>query len=463
MKIKNCKLIIIALTIFSLSGNILFANVSSGTIDTERAQLEAELAELERQMDEQRGLIQEKQREASTFERDITILDAQIRKVKIGIRARDISVGNLNSGIKDRTVLIDDYEQKTDEAKVSLSELLRRVNEMDAASILEIVLGYDSLSEFFEDFSSFESIQKELQVSLAEINDMQNKTEEEKVTLEERKKEELELKYIQQLEKNSLEKKEDEKQYLLEETKGEEAEYQKILKQKMASAAEIRTRIFKLFGGGELQFYEAVEIAKVAEKATGIRTAFILAVLAQESAIDGIIGKNLGRCYYNMPAQNSSGTVMSNSQKPSFLAIMNEIGMDPNTTPVSCPIVSDGSYGGAMGPAQFMPRTWWDINNKTGYKKRIAKVTGNNPPSPFNNSDAFVGTSLYLKDAYNSSACVNYAEKNKHISSKRLLQERCAASKYYAGNAWYKFRWAYGEPVVDRADKFQKDIDIITQ
>ena len=124
MKIKNCKLIIIALTIFSLSGNILFANVSSGTIDTERAQLEAELAELERQMDEQRGLIQEKQREASTFERDITILDAQIRKVKIGIRARDISVGNLNSGIKDRTVLIDDYEQKTDEAKVSFSLLL---------------------------------------------------------------------------------------------------------------------------------------------------------------------------------------------------------------------------------------------------------------------------------------------------------------------------------------------------
>ncbi len=458
---KNWKLkiTIVVLTIFTV---ILFANVGSANIDTERAELEAELIELERQMDEQRGLIQEKQREAGTFERDIAILSAQISKVKIGIRARDISIENLNSGIKTRSILIGEYEEKTNEAKVSLSELLRRVNEMDTTGVLEIVLGYDSLSEFFEDFSSFESIQKELQVSLAEIRGIQNKTESEKMTLEERKKEETELKYIQELEKKTLEKNEDKKQYLLEETKGEEAEYQKILKQKMASAAEIRTRIFKLFGGGELQFYEAVAIAKVAEKATGIRTAFILAVLAQESAMDGIIGKNLGRCYYNGSANNSSGTVMSDSQKPSFLAIMSEIGMDPNTTPVSCPIISDGSYGGAMGPAQFMPRTWWDIDNKTGYKKRIAKVTGNNPPSPFNNSDAFVGTSLYLKDAYNSSACVNYAQKNKHISPQQLLQERCAASKYYAGGAWYKFRWAYGEPVVDRADRFQKDIDIIT-
>ena len=42
--------------------------------------------------------------------------------------------------------------------------------------------------------------------------------------------------------------------------------------------------------------------------------------------------------------------------------------MNPETTPVSCPIASDGAYGGAMGPAQFMPTTW------ELYKKELEKL-----------------------------------------------------------------------------------------
>ena len=83
---------------------------------------------------------------------------------------------------------------------------------------------------------------------------------------------------------------------------------------------------------------------------------------------------------------------MSNSQKPAFLAILADLKMDSDKTPVSCPIASDGAYGGAMGPAQFMPTTW-DL-----YKNRVANITGNKPASPFNNADAFTATALYLQD-----------------------------------------------------------------
>ncbi len=454
MLLVTCYLLLV------VGGGFVFAEEIN--VEKARAELEAELAELEKQMEGYNEIIKGKQREATSFERDISILDAKINKAKAAIRSRNLSIGKLNSGIEDKKIFIGDLDKKIEAEKISLAELIRRVNEMDTTSVVEILLGYDSLSEFFEDFSSFESIQKELQVSLAEIRGTQELTEKEKEQLEEKKLGEVELKSIQELEKRGLEVKENEKQTLLKITKGEEEKYQKILEEKEKSAAEIRTRIFRLFGGGELSFAEAVKIAKIAEKASGIRSAFILAVLAQESALDGVIGRNLGQCFYNTHASNSSGTVMSKSQKPSFLAIMKEIGMDPNNTPVSCPIVSDGAHGGAMGPAQFMPRTWWDINSKTGYKKRIAQITGNNPPSPFNNSDAFVGTSLYLKDAYNSSACKKYGTENKHISPEQLLRERCAAARYYAGGAWYKFRWAYGEPVVERAAEFQKDINLIT-
>jgi len=461
------KLSIVLISTLILIGSLGIADfigvVKAQTECGSQLECENELKQIEEQMENLSGVIRGYVVKSSSLERDIAIFDANIKKAKLGIRARNLGIRRLSQGINERSVLVDGLLKKLKREKGSLAELIRRTNELDETSLIELILGYDNLSDFFVNLDSFESLNKALQVSFVEINKVKGKTEKERVDLEEQKVEEKQLRAIQTLEKRNLENSSEEKARILKITKGEENKYQKLLAKTAKTAAEIRSRIFRLFGGGELSFGEAVKIAQFVEKASGMRAAFILAILAQESAIDGVIGKNIGRCFYNNARNNRSGTVMKNSQKASFLAIMSEIGRDPNTTPVSCPIVSDGAYGGAMGPAQFMPTTWWDINSGTGYKKRIAKITGNNPPSPFNNYDAFAGTASYIKDAYNSKACRNYAEKNKHISPKQLLQERCAASKYYAGGNWYRFRWAYGEPVVERARKYQKDIETLGQ
>ncbi len=139
---------------------------------------------------------------------------------------------------------------------------------------------------------------------------------------------------------------------------------------------------------------------------------------------------------------------------------MSEIGLNPITTPVSCPIYSDGAYGGAMGPAQFMPKTWWDIDAGVGYKSRVGAVIGSSVPSPFNNREAFVGTALYLKDAQN--ICKNSFSKTSDIWA-------CAASKYYGGLALKGTRlksymygtYGYGHQVAVRAAQFQNDINTL--
>jgi len=420
--------------------------------DVPKSILEERLLACEAEIAAQNALIEVKQREATTLERDIDIIGHQVSKAQAEIKSRNLSIQKLGGEITNQESALSELEKKTLRMRSSTGELLRRTRELDERSFAEIILSGTTLSDAVIDHDTFAFVEQSLHETFDELRLTQNLVTQHKETLEEQQSEEARLKGLREIEKRRAEGQQEEKDRLLSMTKEEEQAYQEVLRQKQIIAAQIKNKILRLTGGGELRFEDALTIAKVAEMGTGVRSAFILAILTQESGLNGIIGANLGRCTYNQSWGNAAGTVMSNSQKPAFLAITRELGLDPDTVPVSCPINSDGQYGGAMGPSQFMPRTWWDEETGTGYKKRIAKSTGNNPPSPWVNVDAFTGTAHYLLDAL--TGC-------RATYSSLAEQESCSAGKYYAGGNWKRFMGSYGASVARRADEFQKDIDFL--
>jgi hypothetical protein len=131
---------------------------------------------------------------------------------------------------------------------------------------------------------------------------------------------------------------------------------------------------------------------------------------------------------------------MKPSEQPIFEQIVGELGLDPNRMPVSCKPWY--GWGGAMGPAQFLPSTWMK------YRGQVAQITGNNPPSPWNNLDAFVAAALYLKNAGADQRIYNTEWK--------------AAMIYFAGSNWSNpsLRF-YGDDVMAIAQRFQKDIEVL--
>ncbi len=414
--------------------------------EEERRALEGQLAELERQIEEHEATIAKYRAEGKTLSNEISALNAKIAKANTQIKALNLELAKLNEEINETQRQINRTENNIGSHKDAIGKYLRDLYESDRAGLMEVILSERELSDFFGYIENVTLVQENLRVSLAEITRLREDLVVQKDQLATKKEDTENFRRIQEAQKSSVQTTQSQKNKLLQATKGKESEYQKILTQTQQSAAQIRTRIFQLLGGGELTFEAAYDYAKLAESATGVRSALILAILHRES----LLGKNVGRCSY--------ATAMHPTRdKPYFLDLLKRLGIDPDSefAKVSCPISSHGSYGGAMGPAQFIPSTW------KIYEAKIANVTGNNPPSPWNNSDAFAATAVYMKDLLDSSSCKSYAEANKNQVSYQTLIERCAAAKYYAGGNWYKYRFWYGDPVVTQANEFEKDISVL--
>ncbi|MHB9019572.1 MAG: lytic murein transglycosylase [Minisyncoccota bacterium] len=416
--------------------------------DEQRKQLEAQLESSYQEIAQIEATIEQYKGQGKNLESEVKRLNAQIAKLNLQVKATNLSLKKLDDEIEINNSDIKKTETDIEKNKRILSYALQNLYSSGNTSLVEVFLKNFEISDFFNDLKNLTDVQDNLRVSLEKVMGLKQDLIDQNEQLVMKKKDASSLKAYQLSQQKAVASTKTEKSNLLQATKGQESKYQELLKQTQIKAAQIRSQIFKLLGGGELPFGDAVKIAQLAEKATGVRAAFILSILTQESSVDSVIGANLGKCFYNDVRKNSSGTVMSNTQKPVFLALMSELNMDPAKTQVSCPITSDGAYGGAMGPAQFMPTTWQI------YKDEVGSITGNKPASPFNNADAFTATALYLQDGLAS--C-------KTIYKTIFSQENCAAAKYYAGGKWksYMSVGRYGYRVAERAADFADEIDIL--
>lgn len=413
------------------SGNVMAAQSQN---EEQRKALESQLADLESQISQYESTINEYKKQGTTLQSEINKLNSQISKLNLQIKAVNLTLSNLDLEISDTQNQIVQTESDIDLNKKSLSQTLQTLYENDSKNLVEILMVNPKLSDFMGDVNNLMSVQDNVRLSIQQIVEDRQKLLEQKEALGLQREDAIALKNYQSVQKNSIQQTQSTKATLLKVTKGKEAEYQKVLIETKKTAAQIRQQIFQLLGGGELTFEQAYNLAKIAESATGVRAALILAVLDRESAL----GKNVGRCDYNQIMPGGT-TAMSPKETQIFLPLIQSLNI--SSVKISCPN-QDGTYGGAMGPAQFMPSTW------KMYSDRISGATGNDPASPWNNEDAFMATALYLKDSGAGAGAT-------------LAQEKKAAAKYYAGYRWERYLSTYGARVIAQAERFQDDIDVL--
>lgn len=405
--------------------------------DTERQALEAQLKDLETQMDQYENQIVGYQKQGSTLKGEIGKLNTKVSQLNLQIKAVSLKLSELDKTIGETQTKIYTTEDTISSNKEAIGALLAKLYQSDQTGLMQIFLQKPRLSDFFNDVNGIALVRNNLQVALVEVSDLHTQLVEQKNQLALVRADAATIQQYQDAQKKQTEKVKQEKNDLLAKTKGQESKYQTLLKQTKETAAQIRSRIFQLLGGGELSFGEAYKYAKLAGDSTGVRPAFILAVLDRESAL----GQNVGKCKYNDVSSRTGKVVMSPTRDvPAFLEITSKLNISPDSVTVSCPN-QDGTYGGAMGPAQFIPSTW------AIYESEIAQITGKSVVSPWNNADAFVATALYMKKL--------------GADGGTLTAEREAAARYYAGSRWKTYLWTYGQAVISRATSFQEDINTL--
>ena len=410
----------------------------------ERAKLEAELRALEQEIREKEAVLKDQQKQTGTLKKDVQLLTSQIDAAKLKIRAKTIAINKLGQEIVQKSKAITDLQSEIAREKNSLEQLVKKTNEIDQKGTAYVLLSSDSVSAFYEDLDDFLSIKRSLYSSVNKIKQIKSATEDQKEQLESKKEDELDARNNIDYQKKLVEQSEKEKKTLLKVSQDKEKEYQAILAERQKKVTEIKNKLFSFAGGSTkaIPFAEALQYAEEASVKTGVRTAFILAILTQESNL----GKNVGTCNRagDPPSKSWTNVMSPTRDQAPFKRIVERLGLDINTTPVSCPIAG-GGWGGAIGPAQFIPSTWETV------EAEVAANLGNSTANPWRALDAIMASAVYLK-------------RRGAVGSESA--ERNAACRYYSGRACDGKKppnTFYGNSVMSIARRVQTDIDYLKQ
>jgi len=434
----------ILLTVVSASFGAFSAHGQT-TLDqvaAEQSQLQQQLAALEKQISGYQGQLTKIKGQKNTLVNKIAQLQQQQALITAQIKISSLTISDIDKQEVSLQGSVDLNKKKLGELQTEMAGLIIAINMRDGRSFIETLLASDNLAQAFAERADDERIVKNLGDIFKESQQVNNDLTAALNTIAEKRDKENNLLSIKSLQEKQLVGSVNEQSTLLKVTKGKESAYQASLKSSQAEVAAIKSRMYQLLEvSAQINFGQAVAIAQWASAQTGVRAAFLLAILTQESSL----GKNVGTCNRagDPPSKSWRVVMKPDRDQAPFKTITSELGMNIDTTPVSCPMKDKSGnqvgWGGAMGPAQFIPSTWM------GYRAKVAAVTGK-AANPWDIRDAFLAAAIKLRDGGAGSQSGEWA----------------AAMKYFSGgtNPAYSF---YGDNVVATAAQYTNDIAKLNQ
>ena len=276
-----------------LGATTLYAQETVQSATEDRAVLEAQLAQLQAQIAQKTELLKSQQGESLSIQREINILKTKIDKAKLDIKAKNLTIKKLGGEITERKDKIESLLEKIDREKESLAQLVRKSDEYEERNLVHLILSKDTVSSFYEDLNSFTTLKGSIKKSVDTIRGVQAETETEKQLLEEKQNQEQDAKAAIERAAKEVEKSKAEQAKYLDVSKKKEKDIQSALSDIQKKVDTIKAKLVNLAGVDRpIRFDEALNYAEEAERLTGVRPAFLISLVIQESNL----GANVGKC-----------------------------------------------------------------------------------------------------------------------------------------------------------------------
>jgi peptidoglycan hydrolase CwlO-like protein len=380
---------------------------------------------LRSQINQYQDQIDAKSQKEASLGRDIEVLDADIKKIELQIMETNLVISQLDGEVGAKQMEIDSMEKRIKAKQEILTKFLQELYERGDASAAELVFGNKNFSDYFFQSDSLVSFEDQTKDVFDQLVSLKQDLKKQKEAILEKKADKENYRYIQVDQERSLEGEKQMKDILIARTKNEKDALQQETEKLQAELNAIQSL------GEPIAMDEAIKSAQYASKLTSVAPEFLLGVLRVESGL----GTNVGGGRYKSD--------MNPNQWDTFKGICKELGVDPDKVPVSRRACYNrdakdgcGGWGGAMGPAQFMPSTLM------GYKSKVEKTTGSPPANPWDIKDSLVAMGLKL------AAVDGVAAGDRKAWAK-------AAGMYLAGGNWENYPW-YSDRVLFYADGFKK-------
>jgi murein DD-endopeptidase MepM/ murein hydrolase activator NlpD len=237
--------IILVTSVLVTSSGISYAS----RIDTLKAQIQNrnnEIEKLEKEIEEYQLQLEEIGKEAKTLENAIWTYALSIKKFNTDIRLTEKKIDNTKAEIEQLNDGITEKEKNIKRNIEAISETIKKINEMESQTLIEVILSYNNLSAFWDEVETLQRFQDNVKQNLDALRVLKQKLLENKNLAEEKQQELKWLKNDLSDKKRIVLQNKREKDALLALTKNKESNYKKILEEKLAQKEAFEKEIYEL-------------------------------------------------------------------------------------------------------------------------------------------------------------------------------------------------------------------------
>jgi murein DD-endopeptidase MepM/ murein hydrolase activator NlpD len=222
---------ILLLSFFVIPGLINADTEQIKELSTQIESKRSELEKLDAEIAKQRALVKNASGRANNLQSKIGELEStrkalltDIDETELQIEKAELTLSKLDLQIRDKEFLISKNSG-------ALAESIRKINTLKSTSLVEKLLGYKNVSDFWNDFEQTEKIQKRLSYEVDTLQELRDDLKEKQLSKIEEKSDLSQYKVELFSEREAVELTKAEQAEILAKTKSEEAAYQRLLQE----------------------------------------------------------------------------------------------------------------------------------------------------------------------------------------------------------------------------------------